>query len=65
MNIEVCKWYKNAAVPVIFMIDDLANVWVDTNGNGVIDPGEDWGYAKKEEHSSFRYFVKSFMISTI
>jgi len=61
MNIEVCKWYKNAAAPVIFMIDDLANVWVDTNGNGVIDPGEDWGYAKKERNASFRYFVENFI----
>ncbi|KGM94529.1 hypothetical protein Z968_11685 [Clostridium novyi A str. 4552] len=52
---EICKWYNNADAPVLFFIDDLANVWVDTNGNGKIDLGEDWGYAKDSENSSFKY----------
>lgn len=55
MNIEICKWYNDARSPVIFMIDDLANVWVDTNGNGRVDLGEDWGYAKDGINSSFRF----------
>jgi len=55
VSIEICKWYNNADSPVIFMIDDLANVWVDTNGNGEIDIEEDWGYAKDGVNSSFRF----------
>jgi hypothetical protein len=55
MDIEICKWYGNADSPVLLMIDDLANVWVDTNGNGEVDLEEDWGYAKDSEKSSFRY----------
>jgi hypothetical protein len=55
MNISICKWYKNAVSPVLLLIDDLANVWVDVNGNGKIDLEEDWGYGKNGENSSFRF----------
>lgn len=55
MNIEICKWYGNKNSPVLLFIDDLANVWVDTNDNGKIDLGEDWGYGKNSENSSFRF----------
>lgn len=55
MDISICKWYNNADSPVLFLIDDFANVWVDTNGNGKIDLEEDWGYGKDGENSSFRF----------
>lgn len=55
MDVKICKWYNGADAPVLFMVDDLANVWVDSNGNGIIDVKEDWGYAKDSENSSFRY----------
>jgi hypothetical protein len=61
MDIGICKWYRNAAAPVIFMIDDLANVWIDTNGNRKMDPGEDWGYAKNQQNSSYRYLADNFI----
>jgi hypothetical protein len=55
MIIEKSKWYNNADAPVTFMIDDLANVWIDLNGNGKIDLEEDWGHAMKSENSAFRF----------
>ena len=53
--IEVCKWLNDASSPVLFFVDDLSNVWVDVNNNGKVDPGEDWGYAKNGENSSFKF----------
>jgi len=58
MKIEICKWYNGATSPVLFFIDDFANVWVDTNGSGQVDLEEDWGYAKDGENSSFRYLYE-------
>ncbi|SHK16585.1 hypothetical protein SAMN02745163_03322 [Clostridium cavendishii DSM 21758] len=55
MNNRICKWYNNSDSPVLFMIDDLANTWVDTNKNGIIDAGEDWGYNKYNSNSSVKY----------
>lgn len=55
MHVELCKWYNGSDSPVLLMIDDLANKWVDTNNNGHLDLGEDWGYFKNSENSSFHY----------
>ncbi|HDR5348744.1 hypothetical protein ACTFPA_15895 [Bacillus cereus group sp. MYBK59-1] len=55
MNISVAKWLNNADAPVLFMIDDLANVWVDLDKNGKLALGGDWGFWKNEKNSSFRY----------
>ena len=55
MKVEKVKWFNNADSPVIFMIDDLANVWIDINRNGKVDLGEDWGYAADGKNSSFNF----------
>lgn len=55
MHIEICKWYSGADSPVLFMIDDFANVWIDADNNGRIDLEEDWGYWKDSENSSFKF----------
>lgn len=61
MIAEICKWYNNADSPVSLLIDDLTNVWVDVSGNGVVELGEDWGYAKYGENSSMSYLEKSIL----
>ncbi|MZQ75535.1 MAG: hypothetical protein GT589_05175 [Peptoclostridium sp.] len=62
MKIEVCKWYGNADSPVLLWIDDLANAWVDVSGSGSIELGEDWGYAKHGENSSFDYLEQKLLL---
>ncbi len=57
-RLEICKWYNNAQAPVMLMVDDLANVWVDLNGNGQVELGEDWGYAQMGTNSSLRYLLE-------
>jgi hypothetical protein len=59
--IEICKWKNNADSPVLLFIDDLANVWVDSNGNGQLDLGEDWGYWKYSKGSSMRFLEEQLL----
>lgn len=52
------KWKNNAEAPVLFLIDDLANKWVDINNDGKIKPEEDWGYAGFDENGVFNFLEK-------
>ncbi|MGU8237637.1 hypothetical protein ACV3T9_10350 [Clostridium perfringens] len=61
MNLQICKWYNDSDSPVIFMIDDFANVWVDTNGNNIVDKGEDWGFNLNKINSSFNYLCENIL----
>ena len=55
MEIKIAKWYKNANSPVLFMIDDFANVWIDLNSDGKVSLEEDWGYDRNNLNSSYRF----------
>lgn len=61
MKVKVAKWYSGASSPVTFMIDDLANVYIDVNGNNIPDPGEDWGHFRDQENSTFNYLKKNLL----
>ncbi|WP_066389193.1 polysaccharide deacetylase family protein [Neobacillus mesonae] len=62
MKVKICKWFNNSASPVLLMIDDLANVWVDVNGDSTISVEEDWGYAKNASNSAFRYLNERILL---
>ncbi|MFL0246227.1 hypothetical protein [Candidatus Clostridium stratigraminis] len=55
MKVKKCKWYNNAQAPVMFMIDDLANTWVDNNSNNELNLGEDWGYCCFQKNSMWDF----------
>ncbi len=60
-KIRISKWFNGADSPVVLMIDSLANLWFDLNGNGRLDPGEDWGYWRDAPNSSF-YFLRKTLV---
>lgn len=61
LKIKKAKWFHNADSPVVFMIDDLANVYVDINNNDSIEPEEDWGYGLDSKNSSFSYLKEKIL----
>lgn len=61
MKVDKCKWKNGADSAVMFMIDDLANIWHDENLNGVCDIGEDWGHQAYEKNSMWNFLCKNFL----
>ncbi len=58
---KICKWKYNADSPVLFMIDDLCNSWIDLNKNGKIDLEEDFGHGMYSENSSMRFLEEQIL----
>jgi len=56
-SIRPAKWLHNADSPVMLMVDDFTNVWIDTNGNGRVEPDEDWGHALDSPGSVFEFLT--------
>ncbi|MBN1981536.1 MAG: hypothetical protein JW795_08400, partial [Chitinivibrionales bacterium] len=59
--VEICKWFGNASVPVVFMIDDFCDTWVDTNKSGTLELGKDWGHFCDEPGSAYDFFKTSIL----
>ncbi|QHI71297.1 hypothetical protein [Aminipila terrae] len=51
--VEKCKWKNDCQSPVVLMIDDLANKWIDIKNTSECVKGSDWGYLKKDCDSFF------------
>jgi len=45
----------------MLMVDDFANVWVDANDNGRVEPEEDWGHALDTQSSAFEFLTKKIL----
>jgi len=52
VNISLCKWKSDATSPVIFMIDDLANIYFERPGQ--FNAG-DWGGCRDKEGSLYHF----------
>jgi hypothetical protein len=45
----------------MLMVDDFTNVWVDANGNGRVEPEEDWGHALDSSGSVFEFLTNEIL----
>ena len=62
MTLEVAKWKNNSVAPVIFMIDDIANVSVKKNSNSDdLKIGEDWGQYGRDKNSMWDFLSKNLL----
>jgi hypothetical protein len=60
-RIKPAKWFNNADSPVMLMVDDFTNVWVDLNGNAHVEPEEDWGYGLDSTNSVFAFLTRGLL----
>ncbi|MET2851321.1 hypothetical protein ABXV24_05510 [Vibrio owensii] len=56
MKIEIAPWYNNFVCPVLFMVDELANIAFDA-------PGGDWGYYCFDSGSIYEHLNKNVLNS--
>jgi len=61
MNISIAKWKDNAQAPVVFMIDDLANVLMKKSNSSSLKIGEDWGYAAQDKNSMWHFLTNNLL----
>ena len=59
MKIEIAQWKYNATSPVMFMVDDLANICIKNNDSTDIVIGEDWGHNTTKENSMWDFLNKN------
>jgi len=61
VEIKIAKWKDNVQSPVLFMIDDIANVLMKQSHSSKLKIGEDWGYATREKNSMWHFLSKNLL----
>ncbi len=57
--IKIAKWKYNAKSPVMFMVDDLANLWIKKSKKDTLQLGEDWGHFGDTHNSMWDFLDKN------
>jgi len=61
MILKVAKWKYNAVSPVIFMIDDIANISIKKYKSKKLTIGEDWGRHARDKNSMWDFLYKNLL----
>ena len=61
MNINIAKWKDDALSPVIFMVDDIANIVIKQSDSNELQIGEDWGHYGREKNSMWDFLSKNLL----
>lgn len=59
MMIRVAKWKYNSNSPVMFMVDDIANVFIKQDNSENVQIGEDWGHFGDSKNSMWDFLNKN------
>jgi len=57
MNLTIAKWKENAQSPVLFKIDDLANIYIKKSNSTELQIGEDWGQCAFNKNSMWDFLT--------
>ena len=61
MNLSISKWKNNAQSPVLFKIDDLANIYIKKSNASTLQVGEDWGQCAFDKNSMWNFLSKNLL----
>jgi len=61
IEVTIAKWKENAQSPVLFMIDDIANVLMKKSSSSTLAIGEDWGYAARDKNSMWYFLTQNLL----
>ena len=58
-TLKISKWKYNVKSPVVFMIDDIANIYIKNSDLLNLQVGEDWGHFGTSENSMWDFLNKN------
>lgn len=61
MDLKIAKWKDNAVAPVVFMIDDIANISMKQSSLDGLQIGEDWGQYGRDKNSMWDFLSKNLL----
>ena len=61
MDLKIAKWRDNCSSPVLFKIDDLANIYIKKSSSKKLKIGEDWGHCSFDKNSMWDFLTKNLL----